>query len=69
MSYIALPQNESVNCAYFSIWPGPPGSTVIAESLFLPDFYHGVKIKKLPALLWRYSMGWISTFIFILRIT
>jgi len=25
---------------------------VIAESLFLPDFYHGVKIKKLPALLW-----------------
>ena len=29
-----------------------PGSTVIAESLFLPDFYHGVKIKKLPALLW-----------------
>ncbi|EFI86533.1 hypothetical protein HMPREF9551_04522 [Escherichia coli MS 196-1] len=52
MSYIALPQNESVNCAYFSIWPGPPGSTVIAESLFLPDFYHGVKIKKLPALFW-----------------
>lgn len=52
LSYIALPQNESVNCAYFSIWPGPPGSTVIAESLFLPDFYHGVKIKKLPALLW-----------------
>jgi hypothetical protein len=25
---------------------------VIAESLFLPDFYHGVKIKKLPALFW-----------------
>ncbi|AIF62040.1 hypothetical protein EC2729250_0163 [Escherichia coli 2729250] len=42
---------------------------MIAESLFLPDFYHGVKIKKLPALLWRYSMGWINTFIFVLRIT
>ncbi|OSK20032.1 hypothetical protein EALG_02414 [Escherichia coli TA144] len=25
---------------------------MIAESLFLPDFYHGVKIKKLPALFW-----------------
>ncbi|MFP1463694.1 hypothetical protein ACLB1E_32375 [Escherichia coli] len=33
---------------------------MIAESLFLPDFYHGVKIKKLPALLWRYSMDGLA---------